>query len=243
MKNLRFLCSPLKKRIQAQICEIRDLIYEDGVLKTQDGMVIDAIYRRAVTSDIMKHYEQVQPFLQAVKDENVCLIGDFATQIVHNKVLYKLLHDARTKVFLTDEEIAYINAHVPYTVSLAEGCFDYDAVISHKDDWIIKPEDSYGSKGVHAGVECTQEEWKVFVDECIGQDYILQQFCRPYETDNIDLVKDPNASFAPYSNLTGLFVYNGQFKGCYSRISQSEIISTQYSEMALPTVIVQEGSK
>ena len=53
-------------------------------------------------------------------------------------------------------------------------------------------------------------------------------------------MKKKDAEVADYSNLTGMFVYNGKFKGIYSRISQSEIISTQYSEMALPTVVVKE---
>lgn len=229
-----------KKGISVEICEIRDLKYKDGVLLSPTGKGIDAIYRRAVTSDIMKYFDEVQPFIQAVVDEKVCLIGDFRTQIVHNKVLYKILHDERTKEFLTDEENSYVKAHVPFTVSLSDGRFDYNDVISHKNNWIIKPEDSYGSKGVHAGVECNDEEWKGFVDECINQSYILQEFCMPYESVNIDLVKDDNAPFRPYCNLTGLFVYNGKFKGCYSRISQSEIISTQYSEMALPTIVVCE---
>lgn len=229
-----------RKGISVEICEIRDLTYEDGVLMSPAGKGIDAIYRRAVTSDIMKYYDDVQPFIQAVVDDNVCLIGDFRTQIVHNKVLYKILHDECTKVFLTEEENAYVKAHVPYTVSLTNGKFDYEEVINHKNNWIIKPEDSYGSKGVHAGVECNDEEWKLFVDQCMNHDYILQQFCVPYESVNIDLVKDDDAPFRPYSNLTGLFVYNGKFKGCYSRISQSEIISTQYSEMALPTIVVCE---
>ena len=229
-----------KRGISTEICEIRELTYRDGVLYSPSGKGIDAIYRRAVTSDIMKHFDEVQPFIRAVEEDRVCLIGDFCTQIVHNKVLYKILHDERTRAFLTEEENEYVQAHVPYTVSLVSGRFDYEEVLSHKDQWIIKPEDSYGSKGVHAGVECTSEEWKQFVDDCMDQNYILQRFCKPYETDNIDLVKDADAPFRPYSNLTGLFVYNGKFKGCYSRISQSEIISTQYSEMALPTVIVQE---
>lgn len=229
-----------KQGVTAEICEIRELSYQNGVLYSPTGVAIDAIYRRAVTSDIMRYYEEVQPFIQAVKDEKVCLIGDFQTQIAHNKVLYKILHDERTKAFLTEEENQYVKEHVPYTVSLKDGCFDYEAVLDNKDDWIIKPEDSYGSKGVHAGVECNTDEWKQFVDACMNQDYILQQFCRPYESENIDLVKDAHADFRKYSNLTGLFVYNGKFKGCYSRISQSEIISTQYSEMALATVLVQE---
>ncbi len=226
-----------KQGISVEICEIRDLTYDGGVLKSPLGKPIDAIYRRAVTSDIMKYYDEVQPFIKAVEDENVCLIGNFGTQIVHNKILYKILHDEQTKAFLTEEEKLFVKAHVPYTVSLTDGKFDYDAVIANKDNWIIKPEDSYGSKGVHAGVECNDAEWKQFVDECINKDYILQQFCKPYESINIDLVKDDDALFRNYSNLTGLFVYNGKFKGCYSRISQSEIISTQYSEMALPTIV------
>lgn len=227
-----------KQGITAEICEIRDLSYQDGVLYSPTGKAIDAIYRRAVTSDIMHHYSEVQPFLKAVEEENVCLIGDFCTQIVHNKVLYKILHDERTKEFLTEEENAYVKAHVPYTVSLTEGNFDMQEVLNCKDNWIIKPEDSYGSRGVHAGVECSEDEWKEAVKSCMNQDYILQSFCTPYATPNIDLVKAVDAPFRSYSNLTGLFVYNGEFKGCYSRISQSEIISTQYSEMALPTVIV-----
>lgn len=231
-----------KRGISAEICEIRALRYENGQLLSPSGKAIDAIYRRAVTSDIMKHYEEVGSFLQAVEAGKVCLIGDFATQIVHNKVLFKLLHDARTQAFLTAEEIRYIKAHVPFTVSLEEGQFKYEEVLANKDGWIIKPEDSYGSKGVHAGVECNDAQWKAFVDACMGQGYILQQFCRPYESVNIDLVGDKAAAFRGYSNLTGLFVYNGKFQGCYSRISGSEIISTQYSEMALPTVIVSENA-
>lgn len=226
--------------ISVEICEIRELSYREGTLYSPSGKGIDAIYRRAVTSDIMRHYDEVSPFIRAVEEEKVCLIGDFRTQIAHNKVLYRILHDERTKAFLTEEENAYVEAHVPYTVSLASGKFDYGEVLARKDEWIIKPEDSYGSKGVHAGVECSDAEWKGFVDACMNQNYILQRFCRPYETVNIDLVKDTKSPFRAYSNLTGLFVYNGKFKGCYSRISQSEIISTQYSEMALPTVIVEE---
>ena len=186
----------------------------------------------------MNHYEEVGDFLQAVKDERVCLIGDFRTQIVHNKVLYKILHDERTHTFLSEKEIEFIKEHVPYTTSLKMGKFPYDEVLHNKDKWIIKPEDSYGSHGVHAGVECDEHQWKKYVDQCMKENYILQQFCKPYETDNIDLTWNPDALFRKYSNLTGLFTYNGKFKGCYSRISQTEIISTQYSEMALPTIFV-----
>lgn len=228
------------KGINTRICEIRALKYVGGRLYTEDGMKVDAIYRRAVTSDIMKHYEEVTDFLQAVKEGAVCLIGEFRTQIAHNKILFKILHDERTQAFLTEEEREYVRQHVPYTVSLEKGKFDYQEVIGNKNSWIIKPEDSYGSKGVFAGVEYEPESWKERVDEAMGNHYLLQEFCTPYETRNLDLMQEKDGEYRNYSNLTGMFVYNGKFKGIYSRISKSEIISTQYSEMALPTIVVCE---
>lgn len=229
----------------AYVCEIRELRHHDGKLYTPDGHVIDIVYRRAVTSDIMAHYDEVTQFIDAVKEEDVCLLGDFRTQIVHNKMIYKVLHDDMTKKLLTDDEQSYVEAHVPYTVvfndeSLGRKYSDTtlgEAVTGNREGWIIKPEDSYGSKGVHAGVECTQEEWENFLKENINKGYILQEFVHPYKTENVDFSKDDDWHL--YSNLTGLFVYNGKFAGVYSRISACEMISTQYSEMSIPTFVVE----
>ena len=57
---------------------------------------------------------------------------------------------------------------------------------------------------------------------------------------SIDFSKGADAEFFEVSNLTGLFVYNGVFRGIYSRVSRGQIISTQYSEIALPTIMVDE---
>jgi glutathionylspermidine synthase len=66
---------------QAFVAEIRDMRYENGRLLTGDGHPVDAVYRRAVTSDILAHREEVRPFLQAVRDRSVCLIGDFCHRL------------------------------------------------------------------------------------------------------------------------------------------------------------------
>ena len=88
-------------------------------------------------------------------------------------------------------------------------------------------------------MECNAEEWKeYFYKERNDADstYLIQEFCVPYQTMNVDLAQGEH-TFFPVYNLTGLFTYGGKFKGVYSRISKSEIISTQYSEMALPTPV------
>ena len=62
-----------KRRFEAfgyktEICEIRNLTYEDGVLYSPTGHPIDLIYRRAVTTDVLQNYREVQPFIRAVLD-------------------------------------------------------------------------------------------------------------------------------------------------------------------------------
>ena len=226
---------------ECEICEIRDLKFRDGRLYGGMDRPIDLIYRRAVTSDIMEHYDEVLDFITAVKEEAVCLIGDFTTQIAHNKVLYRILHHPMTQAFLTEEEREYVKAHVPYTALMTAENLPYDQIIADKDRFIVKPLDSYGSKGVFAGVEFESgEEWKKMVDAHRMDGYLVQEFCLPYQTRNIDFSKGADADFIPVSNLTGLFVYDGEFQGVYSRVSRGKIISTQYSEIALPTIVVRE---
>nr|MBQ8253109.1 hypothetical protein [Lachnospiraceae bacterium] len=229
---------------KAEICDIRNIGWNGSHCTTPSGMEVDVIYRRAVTSDILSHMDEVTDFVEAAKSNRVCLLGDFRTQIAHNKVLYKILHMDETMRLLTKREQVFVRAHVPYTIALDEvfavGNEELLAdVMGCKDGWIIKPEDSYGSRGVHAGVEHeSDEEWAQILSENRGKKYILQAFNNPYELLNIDFNQE-DYRWVNASNLTGLFVYNEKLRGAYSRISFVKMISTQYSEMSSPTVLVE----
>lgn len=226
-----------RRGINAEICEIRDLVYRNKALYSKSGMRIDAIYRRAVTCDIMNNIKDIPDFIKAVENHAVCLVGPISTQIAHSKVLFAVLSDESNLSYLTEEERDFVKKHFPKTYHLTESSslFDINDVLENKDKWIIKPVDSYGSKGVFAGVEGSSEEWREHILCAMDKGYILQEFCKPYETPNIDFSTE-NPQFEMYSNLSGLFVYNNKFKGVYSRVSKTEIISTQYSEIALATV-------
>lgn len=225
--------------INIEICEIKDLVYKKNALYSKSGMRIDAIYRRAVTCDIMKNTNELSDFIKAIENHSVCLVGPISTQVVHSKVFFEVISDENNLTYLTDEEKSFVKAHFPKTYHLTRDnkLFNLQEVLNNKNKWIIKPIDSYGSKGVFAGVEGDDKDWKDYVLKAIDTGYVLQEFCKPYENLNIDFVKD-NPEFLNYSNLSGLFVYNNKFKGVYSRVSANEIISTQYSEIALATVKV-----
>lgn len=220
---------------QTEICEITKMKYKDGALYSPTGHKVDVIYRRAVTSDIMSNYDQVQDFINAVRDQKVCTIGSFCTQIIHNKWLFKILHEKETLRFMDENEQQFIADHIPKTNLMDTSYCSLDEVKTDKDNWIIKPLDSYASKGVFAGTDYTQKEWDALVEEHANHDYIYQEYCPPYRTPNIYLSgKDP--VWKGYTNMSGLFVYNGKMVGIYSRLSDGGIISSQYNEKAVATL-------
>ena len=215
--------------LEAYVAEIRDMRYEDGSLMTADGHRIDAVYRRAVTSDILAHRDEVQAFLQAARDRKVCLIGDFCTQVVHDKVLFRILHDPYTAAFLAEEDNAFIADHVPYTAMLTGEMAEREDVRENREKWIIKPRDSYGAHGIYPGRLCSPDEWREQLDAHADKDYILQEFVTPYRTENIYFGAE-QPKWQSFSNMTGVFLYGGRVAGIYSRASVTPIISVEGDE-------------
>lgn len=232
-----------KAGVSCEICDIRTLKYTDGALYTAEGKKIDAIYRRAVTADIMAHYEEVQDFIDAVRDDAVFIAGAFATQIIHNKWIFHVLRHKSTKAILTKEEFDFVEKHIPLTLELSSEYISLDEVCGTKDRWMIKPMDAYASKGIYAaGKDYTQEEWEKIITDLYGKGYICQEYCRQYMTENIDFAWG-DGEWHPYINMPGLYVYNGKFVGILMRMCCEEnIIVAHENERTVPVFVV-KGKK
>jgi glutathionylspermidine synthase len=234
---LQFQKAFTKAGFDMDICDIRKLVYEGGVLKTPDGKPVNAIYRRAVTCDIMEAKESVSAFLQAARDNAVCIIGHFRTQIIHNKAVYKILRMPETLNFLTEYEREYVLRHIPETFELNAKTLQETDVLTNKNEWIIKPQDLYGSRGVFAGVDMAQADWETAVKESAGTGYLLQRFCTPYKSENLDFNGNTRPNFQAFNNITGLFVYNGKLQGIYSRAGLMGTISPFTRGLTLASVV------
>ncbi len=224
--------------VNCEICDIRKLQYKDGVLYSEAGNRVDAIYRRAVTADIMSHFEEVSDFLQAVRDDAVFFAGAFATQIIHTKWLFYVLHHPMTKEVLTEEENAFVKEHIPYTVEFSEEYISLEEVLKNKDAFMLKPMDAYASKGIYAaGREYGQEQWEALASDLYGKGYICQEYCRQYMTENIDFAWG-DGKWHPFINMPGLYTYNGVFHGFLMRTACEETIITAHeNERTLPVFL------
>ena len=210
--------------IACAICDVRELRYQNGSLYSAKGERIDAVYRRAVTGDVMAHYDEVQDFLQAVKEDAVFVAGSFATQVIHNKWLFYVLHHPYAATFLNEEELAFVKAHVPQTIEFSAKYISLETVRKNKDEYILKPMDAYASKGVYAaGRECTPEKWEHITAQLYESSYICQKYCKQYMSDNIDYAWG-DGKWHPYMNMPGLYAYGGKFSGVLMRMACEENI-------------------
>ncbi len=226
----RFIDAFKKAGVNARFVDVRSFVFDgEHLIDPSDNTVINAIYRRSVTSEILQHPGECDALINAVEAGKVCLIGHFRTTVVHSKMVNVALFDPRTREFLTDEEWEFIQAHVPATYRLRHDTkdLDIDEVKANKDAWIIKPEDDYGASGVYPGVDFDQKRWEELVDANTDRSYIAQEFYTPRKVDII-LPGDEQAKVQSWQQMPGFYQYNGKICGFYVRLGQEGVIALDH---------------
>ncbi len=227
----------INRGYNAVIADPRDLKYINGSLYSGD-FKIDLVYRRIVTRELIDRSDEIQDFINAYRDKAVCVIGPIKSQIMHNKIIFKILHEKDVQELFTEEERDYINKHVPYTNLFSGDRAVYDEVLNNKDKYILKPMDLYASKGVYAGRDFSSDEWKKRLDECWNKDYLYQEFCVPFTRDFVEF-EDGKVKVSKFGHIIGLFMYNEELAGMYTRIGKNSIISGVTNYYTVPNVLVE----
>ena len=197
----------------------------------------------------MEYWDESQDLIEAVKAGAVALIGSFAGHLVHDKQIFEALRHPLTKAFLTNEENAFVERHVPQTLFLDDSEINLNEVRNNKDAWIIKPTDNYGAKDVYSGMACTQEKWNELIDTfangASGAPFIVQTYIKPFKTRTLPpdvSLEDKNAPVSSegsmYNNLSGLYLYNGTYRGIFSRLGPHPTISKDNEGITAATIHV-----
>lgn len=227
------------KGYNAIIADPRDLKYVDGYLYYKD-MKIDLIYRRIVTVEFIEKAKEIPDLIQAYRAGAVCVIGSLKSQIMHNKIIFKILHDKDTLEFLTEEEGKFIKEHIPYTGEFMEDEKIFNKVKDNKDAYIIKPMDSFASQGVYAGRDYNEKEWEDILKSAWNKDYLFQEFIEPPTQLFILFDEDGNIDVKDFKLNIGIYMYNGKFAGVYTRVSRENIIFGREGYYSIPNLSVRE---
>ncbi len=230
----RFIEAFRRAGYDARFTDIRDFTFDgEHLIDSTDGHPIHAIYRRAVTSEILQHPGECDGFIDAIAARAVCLIGHFRTTVVHSKEVNIALFDKRTRDFLTPQECDFIDAHVPHTYRLEKGAdgLELDKIKKNRESWIIKPADDYGAHGVYPGIDFSQTDWERLVDENLDAGYIVQEFYQPPRVDIVNSTideKDP-CKVESWQSMPGVYLYDGKPVGFYCRLGNEGVIAIDHN--------------
>ena len=224
-----------------KIVDPRELEYKEKQLYSED-FKIDLIYRRAVTTDLMDHYQQLNDLWQAYKQHDVCLVGPIRSQILHNKIIFAILHDQAKVSFLAEEEREFIAKYIPRTELVEpQSKEQLSEVLAKQEQFVLKPRDDYGANGVVIGTDVSQEEWEQEVKRIWeqGENYLVQEFCSLPERELAEF-NNNQLEYQSYKYILGLFTYNQEFQGIYNRAGQQNVIASSTGCVTLANFKVQE---
>ena len=224
---------------RAKVVDLRDLEFDgDKLYDKNDGEKIHCVYRRAVTCDIISKKDECKALIDAVKNEKVCLVGHFRTTVVHTKTVNIALFLPETRAFLTDDECKFIDEHCPKTFRFNDTApVDANVIKKNPKNWILKPEDDYGAKGVFAGPDFDdKDKWAEAVDRCFNAGYVAQEYAQQHTTDVMFTGRDLDNTtpVQKFNAMPGLYSYNGKFAGIYLRCGNEGVIAVDHNGLVKP---------
>lgn len=225
-----------RKGYNCIIADPRELEYRDGKLFFDDYR-IDLVYRRIVTFELNDKAEEIPEFIKAYRNRAFCCIGSIKSQVIHNKIFFKILHDEDTLVLLSQEERDFVKAHIPHTGIFGGDKEAFNMVLENKNKYIMKPMDLNASQGVYVGRDLSQEEWETRLKKDWDREYLYQEFVENFSREYL-VFKDGQFAVEDFNSVIGLFVYKEKFAGVYTRIGQKNIISGVTDYYAAPSIMV-----
>ena len=238
--------------IRTVLADPRELDYSRdksgrGILRAGD-FEIDLIYKRVVTNEFIEKLNEVQAMYQAVKNRDVCMINPFRAKLVHKKSLFAMLTHEDNQHLFNAEEQETIRRHIPWTRRLEMTKTTYrgqtidlcEYVAVHKDDFVLKPNDEYGGKGVCLGWEMNGGKWVSQINDALDGFYVVQEKV-PLARESFPYF-DNGLCFADLVVDFGPYVFGPIVGGVSTRLSTSSLANVSAGGGATSTFLIEEKS-
>src|SRR5579863_5581613 len=234
--------------LECIISDPREVEYRNGRLMAGD-FHITLIYKRVLLSELVERGGLDQPVVRAVLDGAVCMVNPFRCKILHKKASLAVLSDERNAGLFNVEELAAIDAHIPWTYRVEERHARYRGqaidlvpyIFEHREHFVLKPNDEYGGKGIVLGWEVDTAAWGQAIQTALQEPYIVQE--------RVAIPSEPYPSMIDGSvtllermlDTNPLIFYGGYMDGCLSRLSQEALLNVSAGTgSAVATFVVEK---
>lgn len=232
-----------------RIVDPRDLEYRDGRLRAGD-FVIDLVYKRVVTAELLAREGLSSPLVRAVADGAVCMANGFRAHLLLKKALFAFLSDPQYGHLYTPDQRAAIADHVPWTRLVADGPTTYQGqrvdllafAADHRERLVLKPSGEYGGAGVVLGWEASLAEWEAALRHALDGVHVIQERV-PVPQEDFPILDAGAVRLSPRYLDLDPYVWQGtRTAGCGVRLSGGALLNVSAGGgSAVPMYILQEA--
>jgi hypothetical protein len=233
--------------LDAVIADPREAELRNGGLLL-GGAPVDLIYKRVLLGELVARGGRDHPVIRAVRSGAVCMVNPFRCKILHKKASLAVLSDERNAELFSAAERRAIDAHIPWTRTVAEqttlhGGRKVDLVpfiLAHRERLVLKPNDEYGGKGIVLGWEVDAAAWERAVRAALAEPYVVQERV-PIPSESFPSLVDGRVTYADRILDTAPFAcYGAHVEGCLSRLSTAALVNvTAGGGSQVPTLLVE----
>jgi hypothetical protein len=230
------------------IADPRECDYRDGKLYAR-GYAINIIYKRVLITELIERGGFDHPVVRAVNDHAVCMVNPFHCKILHRKTSYAVISDEANAELFTEAELGAIEKYIPWTRRVSERFTVFQGkrvdmlsfIASDKDNFVLKPADEYGGKGIVLGWTVSQEEWEQAIRHSLIESTIVQRRVT-VPSEAFPSVTDGRVQIFDRMLDTNPYVWYGEYmSSCLTRLSTAALLNvTAGGGSTVPTFVIEE---
>ncbi len=213
------------------ICAPEQLEYEKGKLRCSD-FPIDLVYKRVVIHELLDRCDDSHPLILAYLAGDVCLVNSFRCKMLQKKAAFELLTDEANASWFTLHEREVIRRTVPWTRRVAQRKTRHrgrevdliEHVRKNRPQFVLKPNDDYGGRGISFGDRATSSAWEAALSEALEGDYVVQEKIE-LRTEVFPIFGEGCWALQPMYVDTNPFLFNGRVEGGMVRLSDSPVVN------------------
>ena len=148
------------------------------------NFAIDLIFRRPSAQELLVRYDLSHPLLQAYRDQAVCMVNSFRSELAHRLAFFELLTDEAITGRLAAPHRKALAEITPWTRVMThrktkhrEATVDLpEFVLNNRERLVLRPNDHSAEEPTFVGCETDQLHWDRAVHLALRSQYVVQEY-------------------------------------------------------------------
>ncbi len=176
------------------------------------------------------------------------MVNSFRGKLVHKKAIFAVLTNERYRGLFDMEELAAINAHVPWTRKFRDEHTENNGTHIDLVEWtrsnshklVLKPNDDYGGHGIFIGWSSSEAKWDDAITFALKNgDYLVQERVKTAK-EMFPMLTDDAGNWEMVEQLVDLdpLLFLGKVGSAFTRLSSTELANVSSGGGMVPTFII-----